>query len=295
MHPGKIVGAVTGRWNIIARYLRAAPDFSGIWPWLFVGIIRSRLFGGSGHAGRTSGYCRDFRLPIGRESGQSIIVDISSLRELDVLEEVIVGRIYPLERVKFGPAMILDCGSNIGYFAAMMRVAFPEADIVCWEPDSHNFSRLSAQPLLQGEKIRMFQAAVSDVDGEAPFHGDGSGGRLGAARGEARFVQTMNLPQWIRAHGRFPMVIKMDIEGHERSVLRAMKGFWNSPCILFLETHAERGDDSETLDDLASENFSVELLRTHRLNDDVRVFKEYCCVRDDRYMKTAPAARAATP
>jgi FkbM family methyltransferase len=208
-----------------------------------------------------------------------VIVDVSSANELDVLQEVLVENIYPIEKICFYPALILDCGSNVGYFAALTRVKYPQSEIVCWEPERGNFARLSAQPLLQNEKVRLYQAAVSDAEGEAYLRGDGAGGSLGERGAGAQPVRRIDFPRWIMENGRYPMLVKMDIEGHEKTLLRAMKGAWNGHCVLFLETHADNGDDSDTVDELISENFTVELLRAHRLDGDTRVFKEYCCVR----------------
>jgi FkbM family methyltransferase len=207
-----------------------------------------------------------------------VIVDISSFAELDVLREVLVDEIYPLDRIGFIPRMILDCGANVGYFASLARVKFPEAQIVCWEPDASNFSRLISQPPLRGDEVKCFQAAVSDSDGEALLTGAGIGCMLvGSPTEQARPVKTINFSHWIEQYGRVPLLIKMDVEGHEQQTLQALRGKWMSPCAMFLETHAQSGWDQEILQDLAADGFNVEILRTHRLATDTRIFKEYLC------------------
>jgi hypothetical protein len=85
--------------------------------------------------------------------------------------------------------------------------------------------------------------------------------------------------RWLDGNCRSPLLMKMDIEGHERRVLHALQGHWVSPCVLLLETHQEGGNDAEIMDNLASAGFYIEHLRTHSLCNDMRVFKEYMCRR----------------
>lgn len=174
--------------------------------------------------------------------------------------------------------MILDCGANVGYFACLAHLKFPNATIICWEPDAYNYSRLMSQPLLRNDRITCIEAAVSDHDGWSNLCGSGTGGTLTEANSGQR-VRTVNLPNWINQNGNFPLLVKMDIEGHERQVIRSMKDHWGRPCTLFLETHEVDGDDAEIIDSLISAGFHVEHLRSHRLLNDPRVFKEYACER----------------
>jgi hypothetical protein len=67
----------------------------------------------------------------------------------------------------------------------------------------------------------------------------------------------------------------MDIEGHENAVLPTLRGSWQAPCAVFLETHAPRGADDDLIGQLHADGFRVELLRSHSLPRDERVFKEY--------------------
>jgi FkbM family methyltransferase len=281
MNCSKIVRGIFHRWTILHLYAAATPTIIGLASWLELGALSCRLFGGSGRARPTlTGRPRNRRLPIGSKRGQSVIVDIASFDELLALREVIVDKIYPLHRVDFQPTMILDCGANVGYFASLARVEFPESKIICWEPDDKNYYRLISQPLLRGSKVICVKAAVSDVDGEADLTGAGIGCRLENSKGSSgQLVKTINLPQWIDRNCNGSLVIKMDIEGHERKVLHALKGHWVSPCILFLETHEEGGNDTDITNELIGAGFQVEHIRAHSQKNDARIFKEYICQR----------------
>jgi FkbM family methyltransferase len=248
--------------------------------WLALGALRCRLFGGQRYLHPSLEHnSRNFRLPIGKLN-QYVIVDISSPSELDTLEEILVDHVYPINRTEFTPAMVLDCGANVGYFASLARVRFPEAEIICWEPDDHNYSRLVSQPLLKTKQVKCYKSAVSDFDGQASLVGTGHGCMIDSSgKYDRQLIETINLSHWLNRNGRVPLLIKMDIEGHERRVLRALQDHWVSPCVLFLETHEDRGNDADILYDLTLAGFHIEHLRTHSLMTDTRVFKEYICRR----------------
>lgn len=278
MKISKFLEAIRNRWGILRRYSAAAPCISALPRWLYLGAVRSRLFGGEGRRGLTAhGQSNDFFAPIGPGREEGVIVDLASFAELDVLQEVLVDRIYPLDRIGFVPAMILDCGANIGYFASLSRLCFPKAEIICWEPDAHNFSRLVTQPMLQCASVECHRAAVSDQDGETNLTGSGAGCKLGndTKGGGGKGIKTINLRRWISKHAKVPCLVKIDIEGHEAAIVDALAGAWMTPCVLFLETHAEMGRDERLVNQLRREGFELRLLRSHELRADQRVFKEY--------------------
>jgi FkbM family methyltransferase len=194
---------------------------------------------------------------------------------MDVFDEVVVSRNYPLDKLPFTPVMVADCGANIGYFSCLARVAFPHAEIFAWEPDRRNFKRLREQPLLQGSKAALFEAAVSDNAGRIALVGSGHGCEVVDASASEPAAECIDFGAWWREHGRSHALLKMDIEGHETIVLPTLRGSWQAPCAVFLETHAARGADEELINQLEADGFRVELLRAHSLPRDERVFKEY--------------------
>jgi FkbM family methyltransferase len=272
-----VLRAMRHRWVALCSYAVSAPSIEALPRWLLLGALRARLFGGEGRrSSGADGQPVDSCIPIGRNDGEYIIVDTASFAELDVLQEVLVDRIYPLERIGFVPAMVLDCGANVGYFASLCRLRFPKAEIVCWEPDPHNFSRLVLQPMLRGAAVKCHQAAVSDADGVVALTGSGTGCRVTEPGTEgSQSVKAIDLAAWIKQNGVFPLLIKMDIEGHEDRVIGALRDTWSKPCVLFLETHADGGNDSQLLQTLSAVGFRMKLLRSHGLSGDRRIFNEY--------------------
>lgn len=64
---------------------------------------------------------------------------------------------------------VCDVGSMDGHEAREFRRRLPGAAILAFEPHPQNFARMSADPRLREQGIRVFPFAASDRDAEAPF------------------------------------------------------------------------------------------------------------------------------
>ena len=58
---------------------------------------------------------------------------------------------------------IADIGANVGIFAIAARIAFPHAEIHCYEPNVDNIPHLNNQAESLG--LKTFEEAVSNIDG----------------------------------------------------------------------------------------------------------------------------------
>lgn len=250
-------------------YVRRAPYLGALWPWLLAGLVQTRMLKGE-KVGR-------ILVPLGKAEEQKVWLDLGSAQQRDTFQEVLVERNYPLERVPFKPSLIVDCGANVGYFSSLARVWFPEARLVAWEANAENFATLESQPALQGGKVELHHAAVSDRDGQGFFSGKGAGGRLEAVQpaADAKPVKVVDLRAWWQKNKTPSTVWKIDVEGHETILIPALSRAWETPCILFLETHEINGRDKKIIDELSGQGFQAELLQEHKLPGDPRVFREY--------------------
>lgn len=284
MRAGNLGRALATRVSVIARYLRAAPVLAAVPGWLALGAIRARLTGGDACLSLAAGGApREFSIRVGEQPGHSVQLDLSSMAELDGFEEIFVRRIYRFDGIPFRPSVVLDCGANIGLFSSLCRMAFEDAKISCWEPESGNFSRLKKQPLLQSELVTLSPNAVSDAEGLLPFSGAGLGGRVTDENeaGGSQVGATHLRPVLLQLRDE-PTLVKIDIEGHEERLIPSLAGAWPQVCALFLETHQEPGKDAVLLKLLSDEGFQCELQGTHDLPNERRIFNEYLAVRDMR-------------
>jgi len=253
----------------LVNHVRRAPYFGAVWPWLLAGLVQTRLLKGE-KVGK-------ILIPLGKKKGEAVWLDLGSAQQRDVFQEVLVERNYPLEKVPFAPTLIVDCGANVGLFSSLARVRFPGARIVAWEANKENFAVLRGQPALQGDKVELQHAAVSDRDGEGIFSGEGAGGRLEMDNpGEGtQTVKAVDLAAWWKKNKTPATLWKVDVEGYENVILPRLQANWVKPCILFLETHEQDGEDQNLISMLKSEGFQINLLKEHELPGDPRVFREY--------------------
>lgn len=148
-----------------------------------------------------------------------------------VMDEVAGSDTYHLRRFTEPPDVIYDLGANVGAFAVFCRELFPEAFLVCVEPDDENFAKLS-EVTAEFDNIARLHAAIADgpVYREAGFESGMHHFISPSAEyppeilaGETRFVPVsvpgVGLPELVTRYGGTKQLIKMDLEGAESVML----------------------------------------------------------------------------
>ncbi|QDT07283.1 2-O-methyltransferase NoeI [Rubripirellula lacrimiformis] len=156
--------------------------------------------------------------------------------------------------------LIVDCGANIGVSVLEWKTRWPQAEIICFEPDPF------ASEILQMNidknhtvGIRCVHAAVSDFDGTVDFYGDLSptadarGNSLEATwadrEGSSQTqVQCTRLSPYIA--GRDVSFLKLDIEGAEQRVLTEIADCLGRVEAMYVEVHET--DESRDVNSLAA-------------------------------------------
>lgn len=119
----------------------------------------------------------------------------------------------------------LDIGANAGLFSLIgWKVVGPSGKVSSVDPDPVNHEALSELiELNECHNWQLYQVAVSDTAGQAPFSRSKPGspmGKLGTVAGAETFdVKLTTLDELVAEIGP-PDVIKMDIEGAEVPALR---------------------------------------------------------------------------
>ncbi|MBX3749534.1 MAG: FkbM family methyltransferase [Opitutaceae bacterium] len=195
-------------------------------------------------------------------AGQPVRVTIGDYSELDCFDEIFVERIYALERVPFRPDLVVDCGGFRGYFCALARGAFPQARVVCIEPNPRHQPALAAQLALLSAPVERLEVAVGTQDGVGAFAGDGMGGALVASgSGQSVPVRILDFARWLAACRATALVWKLDIEGGEAEILPAALAHLPARTALFLETHYPRSRCEELIAPYAAAGFVVHEVR----------------------------------
>lgn len=136
------------------------------------------------------------------------------------------------EKLKLGQT-VFDIGSHKGaYLFFMARSVGPGGKVFGFEPQSKLYHYLlKAKNFMGWKQVELFHLALSDSPGEATlFIPPGkSGSSPGASlhvrneTGNRETVKTETLDQFCKSKGQFPVLIKMDVEGHELKVLKGGK------------------------------------------------------------------------
>ncbi|WP_421717904.1 FkbM family methyltransferase [Algiphilus sp.] len=162
---------------------------------------------------------------------------------LPQVSEIFAGDAYLAPRVA-NIKKILDLGANVGLASLMMERGHPNAHIECVECDPElacilrsNISRNSAG------RIRVHEFAAWIKDTQLEFEANGLGGGRLRDRGLA-LVDGVDILSWMEANGPFDL-IKVDIEGAERRVIKHALSEFRKAAVILIEYHFESGEPQD--------------------------------------------------
>ncbi len=147
-------------------------------------------------------------------------------------EEIFVQKIYEFKTNKKRP-VIIDAGSNIGLATLFFKSQYPDAKIICFEPDPNAFNILKTNVTANKLKnVILVNAALSNKRGFVPFYGqmherqaDSRGNSIIKLWGHQQnssievLVKATLLSQFVTEEIDF---LKMDIECAEHEVLQEL-------------------------------------------------------------------------
>jgi FkbM family methyltransferase len=146
-----------------------------------------------------------------------------------------------------GSGLILDIGSNFGFYSLVASRINKDVKIVAFEPNPSMFERINHNIALNNfNNISVEQKGVSDRKGVLDFFisDDTNTGMSGLAkksnsREETIQVEVTDIDSFL-SENRFPAVslVKIDVEGNEFNVLKGMKNVLKSDRpVLFIELY----------------------------------------------------------
>lgn len=168
---------------------------------------------------------------------------------------------------------VIDGGAHIGYYTRMFSETLENSRGTVWsfEPNPYIF-RLLKKYSRHTKNVVVFQQALSDQNGEVSFYLKPFSLREDSTTEisckdpchKKVLVKTMAIDHLIRQGLKNVKLIKLDVEGHELTVLRgAEKTLLNfQPWIIFEYVCYKQRNDSKILSFLAEKNYTVFDLRT---------------------------------
>lgn len=191
-----------------------------------------------------------------RDALEHRLVEASWLGEQGLIDE--------LTRTLKPGDVFLDVGSNLGMFSMVAGVAVgPTGMVIAFEPEARAHARLRANIDLNSlsATVKAYDIALSDKRGKISF----------VIGGEADISQTSHLVDatsptmstitvdawegdaFLEAQGlRTPTTIKVDVEGHEFSVLHGLRRVLSNPIcrLLLCELHPHILPQGTTVEDI---------------------------------------------
>jgi len=143
--------------------------------------------------------------------------------------------------------LFLDIGAHWGWYGLMAYKSKLFDRIICFEPDPTNMGQLQANLFLNrlSGNIEAVQAAVSDANGFLQFEAASADQdhrtttrvlpATDGQQGKIIRVPSLALDNWLNANDEI-LVLKIDVEGHEQSVLRgAATTLERNDCLIQIE------------------------------------------------------------
>jgi FkbM family methyltransferase len=163
---------------------------------------------------------------------------------------------------------IVDCGANIGLATIMLKSGFPQARIICVEPEKGNFEQLvrniqlskfsDVRPLELGvwHERGMLSADTSFRDGKDWSFALKTAQTDGPKINVSSLVDITKAEQWDHID-----YLKIDIEGSEFELFRNLaswKSIFDTVRLVSIEIHEEVGSIFEIIAILSGEGFRLE-------------------------------------
>lgn len=159
-------------------------------------------------------------------------------------KEIFADQSYRFE-TKSAQPIIVDCGSNIGLSCLYYHLHYPNAQIICYEPDPE-ISKVLQKNLngLQNPRIQLIQKAVWTENGELSFfqHDVDSGSVINSGLGKEVRVACVDLLKELKQHDHIDF-LKMDVEGAEFALIPHIVPALGRIQNLFIEYHSFPGQE----------------------------------------------------
>ena len=165
--------------------------------------------------------------------------------------------------------VLWDIGANFGLHAATAAWLVPDATVVAFEPNPEEHTRLLLHRAWNAPQLITSSLALSDTAGVLPLH-IGPKGNSGMTSLTPWFSNTyagtvlvsVDTGDSLIARGIVPAptAIKLDVEGHESSVLRGLSAALAHPRCTLVVFEDDLRNDSPTKKILRAAGFTFELL-----------------------------------
>jgi len=150
-----------------------------------------------------------------------------------------------LDSLNITSPILIDLGGNIGLWSLEFKRVYPKSEIHIFEPSSTAFEKLVANTKNQ-KNVKVYNLAADVENGTRLLHSDqpGSGMASFYERNLDHFgieiqntepVECIKVDDFIQQNGITPNCLKIDIEGHELSILRSVRAIGQKFRVILFE------------------------------------------------------------
>ena len=187
--------------------------------------------------------------PVRTKRGLTIRVGTS---DPAVYAQVMLSEEYGICRGLSNIRTIVDGGANVGYTATYFADLFPDASIICVEPDARNarVCRSNVQ-----HRATVLETAIWPTPARLAIH-DASANAWGiqVRADESGAIQAITMPELVEMCGGCIDLLKLDIEGAEKDLFSGDTSWLGSVRNIVMEIH----DGSAATVEAALSRFSFE-------------------------------------
>jgi len=168
------------------------------------------------------------------------------VRNSIALQQFFLNKNFEIEMFIFLKALtydsMIDAGAYFGYFSIYFNKVHKNAKVVAFEADIDNFARLKYFIEINASKVKAYNQAVGDIEGEIDFYKPAyygatkypTHGQIGSPAEDQtnlykdkhyikRTVKTKPLSDIISEFANGHTLLKLDIEGYEETTLRSVE------------------------------------------------------------------------
>lgn len=217
------------------------------------GLARQLHLGCSSTASLFGSYYFGRRAALQKFFPDAVIIDLSEWGKVPLranpYDHVLLARTFVRQDYRVeasGVRRILDLGANIGTATVYLSRLFPQAEIACVEPSPYNTPLLKRAVALNGIRARVFEAAVGAESGTVNLNiaAHPECNSVYPVEGSSKTVQVpaLSVPEIMSEMGWDTIdVLKLDIEGAEKDVLRRNNSWLSKVRIITGESHVNAG------------------------------------------------------
>jgi len=185
-----------------------------------------------------------------------------STSDKNVFQQIFLRKDYDI-RYPAPVKTIVDAGANIGLAALFFRLKYPDAKIICIEPDEKNYQQLCKNTAGYQNIINLRAALWSSITSVIISNNNAEAWLFSVEECEAEDIETVTIENLMHTYHLDGIdILKVDIEGSEKELFENGSEAWLPLCrTLVVEIHdnLKKGASKAVFTAISKHNFEFRL------------------------------------